>query len=92
MYGGGEGLHRVLSPVVVDRDVRFVSGLKGILPIFIYFGFGKLEGSRLVLCWISRMSRGNVVLKVLATEDGRRPGDVEWIEIINCARSVVWWC
>ena len=85
-------MHDVFSPVLVDGDVRFVSGRKGILPLFINFRFGKLEGSGLVFSWIGRVSGSDVVLEVLASEDGRRPGDVEWIEIINCARSVVWWC
>ena len=83
-------MHRVFSPIVVDRDVRFVSRRKGILPIFIYLGFRELEGSGLVLSWVGGMSGGDVVLKVLASEDGRRPGDNERIEIVNCARNVIW--
>ena len=85
-------MHNVFSPIVVDRNVRFVIGRKGILPIFINFGFGKLEGSGFVFSWIGGVCGSDVVLKVLASEDGRRPGDVEWAEIINCAMGVVWWC
>ena len=83
-------MHRVFSPIVVDRDVGFVSGRKGILPNFIFCEVRKLEGSGLVLSWVGGVSGGDVVLKVLASEDGRRPGDNERIEIVNCARNVIW--
>ena len=40
--------------------------------------------------WVSGMGGSNMILKVLASENGRRPGDVEWIKVINCAGDVVW--
>ena len=83
-------MHDVFSPVVVDRDIRFVSRGKGILPTFINFGFGKLEGCGLMFSWVGGMSGSDMILKVLASENGRRPGDVEWIKVINCAGDVVW--
>ena len=91
MYSGGESVHDVLSPVVVDRDVRFVGGRKGILPTFIDVGFGKLEGSGLVFSWVGGVGGSDMILKVLASEDRGRPSDVKWIKVINCTGGVVWW-
>ena len=83
-------MHRVFSPIVVDWDVGFVSGRKGILPVFVYCVFRKLEGDRLVLSWVGGVSEGDMVLEALASEEGRWPGDVEWIEVVNRAWSVIW--
>ena len=55
MYGGGESVHNVFSPVIVDRDIRFEGRRKGILLVFIDFGIGKLEGCGLMFGWVGRM-------------------------------------
>ena len=70
-------MHNVFSPVIVDRDIRFEGRRKGILLVFIDFGIGKLEGCGLMFGWVGRMGGSDMILEVLASENGRRPGDVE---------------
>ena len=49
-----------------------MSGGKGILPVFIYCGFRKLEGGRLVISWVGGVGEGEMVLeaRILASEEG----------------------
>ena len=35
-------MHGVFGPIIVDRDVGFVSGRKWNLPVFVYCGLRKL--------------------------------------------------
>ena len=63
-------MHGVFGPIVVDREVEFVSGRKWILPVFVYCGFGKLEGGRLVFSWVGGVVGGDMVLEVLAPRRG----------------------
>ena len=84
-------MHNVFSPVNIDRDIRFMGRRKGILLVFINFGIGKLEGYGLMFGWVGGMGGGDVILEVLSSEDGGRPGDVGGIEVINCAGDDVWW-
>ena len=63
-------MHGVFGPNVVDWDVRFVGGRKWVLPVFVYCGFRKLEGGRLVISWVGGVVGGDMVLEVLAPEEG----------------------
>ena len=62
-------MHGVFGPIIVDRDVGFVSGRKWILPVFVYCGLRKLEGGRLVISWVGAVVGGDMVLEVLAPEE-----------------------